>query len=429
MYAANKLLGTICGGVLIFFVIFYALSAVLYFTMPNSRKAIQKHHHNSVFHSQQYFESALSLNDLPVLHEPLIGRGDDISRLVESLDFVWPHCVINIYGKAAVGKSSYAIYLGYEMASRGVDIRYLDLSEIQLLSAPTDLTKGHLSVDELVEWARDIKTETLLILDNSNLLESVMSNLFFQLYRATNFINLKVVVTTRRLLTVSEVPSQFFKKSFSHILKVLDTDSASSLLQNRTTVKLTEKECKALTHIAGNYPLVIKIIASLLNGDTSGDVAGVIGKLKRQRTEASLVPRDFLPPLWMSHDQMGVIGQGCARYLSMFPGSFDEEAAHQVLSSSGFSDPSYCLQVLTKYSLIEQYTHYQQQRFKLPRVVRDFYAYVRRQCHYNEYESTTFQRGFKKHYTQLFSPLTNNGENSRLLRVENHNIRFFRNIP
>jgi len=63
------------------------------------------------------------------------------------------------------------------MASRGVDIRYLDLSEIQLLSAPTDLTKCHLSVDELVEWARDIKTETLLIFDNSNLLESVMSNL------------------------------------------------------------------------------------------------------------------------------------------------------------------------------------------------------------------------------------------------------------
>jgi len=63
----------------------------------------------------------------------------------------------------------------------------------------------------------------------------------------------------------------------------------------------------------------------------------------------------------MSHDQMDVTGQGCARYLSMFPGFFDEEAAHQVLSSSGFSDPSYCLQVLTKYSLIEQYTHYQQQ--------------------------------------------------------------------
>ena len=130
-----------------------------------------------------------------------------------------------------------------------------------------------------------------------------MSNLLLQLYRVTNFINLKIVVTSRQALTVSEVPSQFFKKSFSHVLKVLDTDSASSLLRNRTTVKLTKKECQALTHIAGNYPLVIKIIASLLNGDTSGDVAGVIGKLKRQTRKASLVPRDFLPPLWMSHDQ------------------------------------------------------------------------------------------------------------------------------
>ena len=110
----------------------------------------------------------------------------------------------------------------------------------------------------------------------------------------------------------------------------------------------------------------------------------------------------------------------------MFPGSFDNEAAQQVLSSSGFSDPSYCVKVLSEYSLIERYIHCKQQRFKMPKVVRDFYANMRRERENNEYETATFQRGFTKYYTQLVGSLTNKEDDLQLVRIESHNIQYLR---
>jgi len=318
--------------------------------------------------------------------------------------------VVNIYGQSSCGKSTLAISLGHEMESLGVPVQYLDLSETHPLSTPSDVTRGYICTDELVEWAADLSTDTLLILDNCKLPESTLSNMLVQLYEATE-INLKIVVTTSQTLTKFSI--------YSFQLKELDPSSAITLLRKLTTIRLSDKMGRELTHLADYDPLTIKIISGLLSHVAIGDI---ISALKMSKLMASS-PKEV--PIQLSHNQMNIIGKGCARYLSMFPASFDNEAAQQVLSSSGFSDPSYCVQILSEYSLIEQYIHYEQQRFKVPKVVRDFYTDMRRERENNEHETATFQRGFKKYYTQLVGSLTNKEDDLQLLRTESHNIRFF----
>ena len=353
--------------------------------------------------------SKLARNNLPILKGKDLSRRIEIVKLAERLKLEMTH-IVNIFGQGACGESTLAISVGYQMASCGIPVYYIDLSETQLLSAPSDVKRGYMYTDELVEWAADLSTDTLLILDNCKLPESMLSNMLVQLYETTE-INLKIVVTTCQSLTKS-------RSIFSFQLRELDFNSAITLLRNLTTVQLTDKECRELTHLAHYDPISIKIISGLLSHLAFGDV---ISYLKKAKSMAS-PPKEV--PIQLSHNQMDITGKGCARYLSMFPGSFDNEAVQQVLSSSGFSDPSYCVQILAKFSLIEQYIHYKQQRFKMPKVVRDFYANMRYELKYNEYETATFQRGFKKYYTQMLGSLINKEDELQLLRIESHNIRY-----
>jgi len=384
-----------------------------------------------------------------MLQDPLAGRGKQMSLLVRNLDFVHPPYIVNIHGNKAIGKSLFAIYLGYEMASQGIAVRYINLRETMLLSSPIDVTKGNFSINDIVEWATDLKVYTMLILDDCNQLESLLSNLLLQTYKATEFLNLRIVITTCNVLKSSDIPSEIFRKSSSLQwiqldalvflqLNELDAKYAHSLLDNLTTIKLTEKERRGLTHLAGNYPLAVKILASLLNKDVSSDVASTIGKLKRKMKKIQSAPQEYSVPgvpkiylltLWESYEQLDMVGKGCAQYLSLFPASFKEEAALQILSSSGFSDPTYCIQALVDYSLIDQYVFDHQLRLKMPRVIKDFYTYIRRKGQYHEYETATFQKGFKKYYTWLLDPLTSERENSRKnLIVESHNVRYLNRI-
>ena len=65
-------------------------------------------------------------NDLPHLPGPFVGRDEDVNNVTNILFSA--HSVVqmvNIVGLPAVVKSTLAIHIGYEMASRVVAVRYI----------------------------------------------------------------------------------------------------------------------------------------------------------------------------------------------------------------------------------------------------------------------------------------------------------------
>ena len=78
--------------------------------------------------------SEVAPNNLPDLPGPFIGRGKDVENINHLLHFAeHSHTkMVHIFGLPAVGKSTLAVHVGYEMARRGVVVRYINAEETHL---------------------------------------------------------------------------------------------------------------------------------------------------------------------------------------------------------------------------------------------------------------------------------------------------------
>ena len=75
-------------------------------------------------------------NDLPHLPGPFVGRDEDVNKVTNIL--LSTHSVVqmvNIVVLPAVGKSTLAIHIGYEMTSHGVAVQYLNLDETHIFKS------------------------------------------------------------------------------------------------------------------------------------------------------------------------------------------------------------------------------------------------------------------------------------------------------
>ena len=142
-------------------------------------------------------------NNLPHFPGPFVGRDNDVNGITHLLlHFIVKS--VHIFGLPAVGKSTLAVHVGYEMASRGVAVQYINADETHVFksydeSKPSDSTiiehddqkpiqplaiskafsdialpwyskieKKVVSTTAqgLVDWAKGLSNSTLLILDN-----------------------------------------------------------------------------------------------------------------------------------------------------------------------------------------------------------------------------------------------------------------------
>ena len=67
-------------------------------------------------------------NNLPHFPGPFVGRDRDVSSIIHHLFYSLVK-MVHIFGLPAVGKSTLAVHVGYEMASRGVAVRYINADE------------------------------------------------------------------------------------------------------------------------------------------------------------------------------------------------------------------------------------------------------------------------------------------------------------
>ena len=324
---------------------------------------------------------------LPSLHGPFIGREADIEKIMKILDFDHSSTLIlSVIGSPAIGKSTLAIHVGYQMEQMGVHVHYIDMTEtpdISILatsildSAGVEISAGSDKKKVLWKWAREVDCDTLLILDNcdafyhdSTAWKQQLQNFIAKVtgVRIQQSGAIKFLLTSQNQLV--------FLDAYEHYhLTTLSIESATelfgSLIDNSLNTTIVEQICKRVDR----SPLALKITAQILkqdicNVDCIGAQLGMdrIGLLSQPEFHRRM---DVLFNL--SYVSLQPEYQKCGMQLSLFRESFTRAAAVTVLSSdSAVVDK--CLHSLQKSSLLEWFDKEGTRRYQFHRLTADFFC-------------------------------------------------------
>ena len=406
-------------------------------------------------------------NNLPYFPCPFVGRNRDVSNII---DLFSNHSLVNIYGLPAVGKSTLAIHVGYEMASCGVAVRYINVDDTHVFksydeSEPSDstTTEHHdqkptqgLAISKpftdiilpwyshtekrfvsttargLIEWAKGLSNSTLLILDNCDSLLQGMErgkndsiSVLDALSKASPYLH--TVTTSRQKVQLLDAKS--------YKLKPLDNESAIELLQFASS-SMTQIDRSTINNLLDGIPLALKIVGSL--SETSPPQL-IIRKLQQSLT-GTLTPdgvrpdtEKMRPVLRLSFNYLDNGTQECALYLSHFPGSFSEEAALHILSkrTNSTSGPAEYLQKLSDMSLLDEYFYAGKSRYQFHRLIKDYLTDVETRTSPLSVKAVRFNLHFFLHYIQtlcnfvdIYNQLPYNEENIGRFEYESHNFEY-----
>ena len=289
----------------------------------------------------------ISPNNLPYFTGPFVGRVEEVQNITHNL--LYSKNMVHIFGLPAVGKSTLAVHVGYEMTTRRFAVRYINIDETHIfilphetepikaedhfrttsnalsegigdialpLYSPTEKRYISTSTLGLIEWAKGLSNNTLLILDNcdSLLVKKMESFIEFlgTLNKASPFL---LIVTTSRLKVT------LLDRFMNYKLKPLSNQSAIELLQSFT---ITLNDSKTINDLVAGIPLALRIVGSLVSDTQPSGL--IITKLKRNLI-GTLTPGDIRPQkekmrpvLQLSYNYLDTSNQECALYLSHFPG-------------------------------------------------------------------------------------------------------------
>ena len=376
-------------------------------------------------------------NNLPIVTGPFLGRSNSVQNLTWLLFKKYFSGVkaVGIYGSPAVGKSTLAIHTAYVIAQCGIEVRYIDLFDIDhlfehhsestksvpvtsspdpwastspgpvLLETPNDGKKAmSLSAQGLLEWVKGVKNDTLLVLDNCDNILGIeehgqkLEKLIITILEQSSS-TLRLIVTSRRRITI---PGLGFK---AYHLRELDDDSAVQLLQLQSNHLLSENDSKRIATLVGNNPLALHICAELV-GETNSpsQLITALTDTPMEVLSADILPdsRKMVLVLYSSYKHLHNTTRSCGHYLSLFPGSFAEDAAIKVLSKNQFSNPKACLGSLRDRSLIRPYESAGQLRYQYYRLVKEFFNYKLKNGNDLDFDiiDQTFQTSFQWCYSR-----------------------------
>ena len=312
-----------------------------------------------------------------------VGREQEMRELIQAIESNFQ--IVSIVGTPGIGKSTLAIHVGHEMHKRGMVIQYVDLYEISSLSSVKDEILRRVgfqtritSVEQLLLWAGEIDTATLLILDNcDNVLHasSKFQNLVLSIVEESKF--LKVILSAKRL------PIFTGRNFYKLPLRELGSAHAIELLQ-KLSQNLTIEECHRITDLVGRMPMALQVIGALLHFPLPPNATTIIANL--QKDPISLLSPGELPEIQQIQTSISVsytyLSNHCqltARYLANFPASFTKDAAEAViepLQKSIHFDTQRCISVLLQRSLLihNSITN----RLQFHRLIKEYFIHIQK---------------------------------------------------
>ena len=352
------------------------------------------------------------------------------------------------------------------MVESGVPVRYIDMTESnfalfghnirswkdQLNHSLTlrNLTQVGAKLDnhevpsyenweELLNWAKLIKTHTVLLFDNCDKILHERRKEFrgvIQRMQQFSWNRLKIMMTSQEQI-------KFLEGSYAASVSELSPNASVKLLQElvRGLNHVTKAEGKTLASLVGNCPLALKVTAMLLR-EHSVNASVLVRRLKKALlstiSDQGLQQKyRFTALMDVAYNFLDKTAHNCSHYLSFFPGSFDSDAAVHILGLCGIPFGRDCLDILLWRSLIEGYIHGNEIRFKIHKLIKAYFIEKLASAPQANAEllGSLFNNSFRKHYSKYVTTFAKHTQNTGgsdtemyKFKSEAHNVQFLLQI-
>ena len=318
----------------------------------------------------------------PDIQEPMFGRSQELQEVVEIIEGgTFP--VVLITGGPGFGKTTLAIAVAHELV-KSDDMRKVLFC--RLLSKKTfnevaiemihSCGKSYAQPPEypdqwLKDWSRQIQMQVTFVLDNADdILESKQRSSFLDILREMTQLSKKkltFVITSREQFKVRDL---LLKEV---VLSSLSTDNAKEVLISRVSDEEIGKnlsKTEEIVELCGYIPLALCIVGSLLSDYTEERLVKDLEKEPMKLLDDGNESIERV--IKTSFDLLSKDKQDSLVLMSIFPGSFDSDAAVAVISracSESGTLPVYVLRCLKNSSLVEQLSP---RRYQLHPLIRAF---------------------------------------------------------
>ncbi len=292
-----------------------------------------------------------------------LGREKELKNIMRKLNSSTR--IISITGSPGFGKSSLAVRAGYRSEMLGINVYYVDISQVSNVKSLRETLREVISWKDrqnhpsISGWLKQLNNKSLLIIDNCDLIlheeKDSVQNFLKSMTKQSSHI--QVLLTAQQLTSFID---SFWRLS----VKQLTLKDAMTVLQS-ISPKITSDFAKRLAKLVGEVPLALQVVGTLLREQNSESLYNAL----KQDLIRTLSPEE-LPPdervattLNISYHYLDSKFQVCGRILANFPGSFRFEPAHDILKYFGesnhslpspweHSDTHQCLDILRRRSLL-----------------------------------------------------------------------------
>ena len=318
----------------------------------------------------------------PDIQEPMFGRSQELQEVVEIIEGgTFP--VVLITGGPGFGKTTLAIAVAHELV-KSDDMRKVLFCRLLSKKTFNEVAiemihlcgKSYAQPPEypdqwLKDWSRQMQMQVTFVLDNADdILESKQRSSFLDILREMTQLSKKkltFVITSREQFKVRDL---LFKEV---VLSSLSTDQAKEVLISRVSDEEIVKNLsrtEEIVKLCGRVPLALCIVGSLLSDYTEERLVNDLEKEPMKLLDDGNESIERV--IKTSVDLLSQDKQDSLVLMSIFPGSFDSDAAVAVISracsESGIL-PVYVLHCLKSNSLVEQLSP---RRYQLHPLIRAF---------------------------------------------------------
>ena len=302
----------------------------------------------------------------PDIQEPMFGRSQELQEVVEIIED-GTFSVVLITGGPGFGKTTLAKAVAHELA-RSENMRKVLFCRLLSKKTFNEVAiemihvcgKSYAQPPEypdqwLKDWSRQIPVQVTFVLDNADdILETEQRSSFLDILQEMTQLSekkLTFVITSREQFKVRDL---LLKEV---VLSSLSTDHAKEVLISRVSDEEISKnlsKTEEIVKLCGCVPLALCIVGSLLSDYTEERLVNDLEKEPMKLLDDGNESIERV--IKTSFDLLSTDKQDSLVLMSVFPGSFDSDAAVAVISracSESGTLPVYVLRCLKNSSLVE----------------------------------------------------------------------------